>query len=99
MKVFKGKHGLENYCFTARNIRLEERPEDKFDAGHGEKSEQDALDQSDKNPLAERVVSAAKQRQPHSSKQQPTEQTTQEEERESEGRVVRKLRKRKVMKK
>ena len=69
VKGFKGKVGLENYCFTARNIRLEERPKNKFVAGHDEKSEQDALDQLDKNPLAERVVSAAKQRQPHSSKQ------------------------------
>ena len=58
---------------TAPGTQTSESLNGEFDAGHDEKSEQDAL--------AVGVVSEAKQRQPHNSSKQPT-QRAQERERE-----------------
>ena len=68
---------------TAPGTQTSVRSNGEFDAGHDEKSVQDAL--------AVGVVSEAGQRQPHCSSKQPT-QTAQERERESEGRVIRERR-------
>ena len=56
----------------------------EFDAGHDEKS-----GQVDMERVRQHTGAAAWQRQPHSIKQQPTEQTAQEKEREVERRGVR----------
>merc|ERR1712118_353441 len=61
----EAKNGLENYCFTMRNTLSEEKLQDKFEAGDKEKVEkavQETLDWLDKNQLAEKDESEAKQK-------------------------------------
>merc|ERR1739848_215397 len=61
----EAKNGLENYCFTMRNTLNEEKLKDKFEDGDKEKIEkavQEALDWLDKNQLAEKDESEAKQK-------------------------------------
>jgi molecular chaperone DnaK (HSP70) len=58
----EAKNGLENYCFTMRNILQEEKLKDKFEDGEKEKIEsvvQETLDWLDKIQLAEKDEFAA----------------------------------------
>ena len=66
---------------TALGTQTSESLNGEFNAGHDEKSEQ-----VDVERVRQHTGAAAWQRQPHSIKQQPTEQTAQEKEREREGR-------------
>merc|ERR1712083_1094816 len=57
--------GLENYCFTMRNMLNEEKLKDKFEGDDKEKIEeavQETLDWLDKNQLAKRDEFEAKQK-------------------------------------
>ena len=60
----EAKNGLENYCFTARNVHIEERLNVKFEAGDDEKCVDDALDRVNKSRLAENDEFAATQKEP-----------------------------------
>ena len=51
----EAKNRLQNCCIAARNTHTEEKLEGKCETGDEEKCAKDALDQVNKNPLAEKV--------------------------------------------
>merc|ERR1712118_424519 len=63
-KKIEAKNGLENYCYSMKNT-LQEKLQDKFDAGDKDKIEkavQDALDWLERNQMAETEEFEAKQK-------------------------------------